>query len=232
MDKAERTIAPALKALGICAIIGAATTILNTMLPRFYGADGFDARMALIHNPFYAARQWVLLVHPAFILLLALGMALALWARAPGRALAGATFAFVEKMTEFWMGVTILFVVNAVWKVNYLAALGTPAAEAWRLKITNFAEVLDGLYFLLWAMFLLSTGLLAWAAARIGRFGRWVAATAGLAMALTLLMMLGEYGGQGAWTQPIIAWVYGPALATHRLLVGLWLLDEARRAAR
>jgi hypothetical protein len=45
-------------------LIGALTTLLNTVAPNFYAASDFDSRMALIHNPIYASRQWVLLVHP------------------------------------------------------------------------------------------------------------------------------------------------------------------------
>ena len=78
----------ALMGLGVCALVGAGTTLANTLLPRFYSASGFDGRMALIDNPFYAARQWVLVAHPFFTLMLALGVAIALARRAPGRAAA------------------------------------------------------------------------------------------------------------------------------------------------
>ena len=78
-------LAPALRVLGICALIGALTTLLNTIAPSLYSATNFDSRMGLIHHPIYVLRQWVLLVHPAFTILLALGLAMALFARAPGR---------------------------------------------------------------------------------------------------------------------------------------------------
>ncbi|HET9446685.1 MAG TPA: hypothetical protein VFO35_10525, partial [Steroidobacteraceae bacterium] len=152
-------IAPALRVLGVCALIGALTTLLNTVLPNFYSASDFDSRMALIHNPMYALRQWVLLVHPAFTLLLALGLALALFVRAPGRAVSGLMFAGVEKMTEFVLGTLILFVVNAEWKSGYLATVGTPAAAGFRGQIETFNELLGGTFYLLWTMFILSTSL-------------------------------------------------------------------------
>jgi hypothetical protein len=219
---------PALHWLGVCALIGALTTFLNTILPRFYSATGFDERTALIHNPFYAFRQWVLLVHPAFTLLAALGLALALWHRTPGRAATGLIFAGVEKMTEFWLGVTILFVVNGVWKAGYLAAPNADVANALRAQIEGFNDILGGAYFLLWTMFILSTSLFASALSRRGRVEKWLVGTALVMIALTLLMIAGAYAGQGAWTEPISRWAYSPALTLHRIFIGVWLLREAR----
>ncbi len=225
-------LAPALRVLGYCAITAAVTTFLNTIAPHFYSADSFEGRAALIHHPVYMARQWVLLVHPAFTLMLALGMALALFSRAPGKAAGGLLFASVEKMTEFLLGVTILFVVNGVWKVEFLEAMGSPAADRSRGLIEVFNQLLDGCYFLLWSMFILSTALLSAALSRTNALERWIVATAGLTILLTILMMLGEYAGQSGWTGPIVEWLYSPALTLHRLLIGLWLLSEARRRAQ
>ena len=225
---ARRRLAPALHGLGICALIGAGTTFLNTILPRLYSATGFDERMALIHNPFYALRQWVLLVHPAFTLLAALGLAMALWQRAPGRSATGLLFAFVEKMTEFWLGTIILFVVNGMWKARYLAAPDAAVAAPLRAQIETFGDILGGIYFLLWAMFIVSTALFASAlSARVG-LEKWIVATAAVMIALTLLMIAGQYAGQARWTEPIIRWAYSPALTVHRLIIGIWLIREAR----
>ena len=222
-------LAPALRTLGICAAIGAITTLLNTTAPLFYDADGFDAAMALINHPVYAFRQWVLLVHPAFTLMLALGLALALAQRAPGRAAAGLAFAGVEKMTEFVLGVLILFVVNAVWKTEYLAGTGPTPPEDLRVRIEVFYELLSGMFILLWTMFILSTGLFAAALDGSDRLDAGVMLTAAITILLTVFMILGRFAGQEVWTGPIIAWAYGPALTLHRLLIAVWLLRESRR---
>lgn len=224
-------LAPALWGFGICAIAGAVTTLVNTVLPNFYTAEGFDARMALIHNPFYAARQWVLLVHPGFTLMLALGVALALVSRAPGRATAGLAFAGVEKMTEFVLGTLIMFAVNGIWKVGYLEAIGTPEAAGLRTQIEQFNEMLGGSYFLLWSMFILSTACFGSALNFNHKLERWIIVTAGLMILLTFLMMLGSYAGQGDWVQPILKWSYPAGLTAHRLLIGLWLVGLAREYA-
>ena len=222
-------LAPALRGLGLCALGAALTTLVNTVLPNFYRAEDFDGRAALIHDPYYAARQWVLLVHPGFTLLAAIGTALALRRRAPGRAASGLAFASVEKMTEFLLGVSILFVVNGVWKAGYLAQRGTPAAALLRARIDGFTDLLGGAYFLLWAMFILSTGLFASAIDRRDRISRGVVLTGGVTIALTVCLILGRYAGQQAWTGPLITWTYPPALTLHRALVGLWLMREGRR---
>jgi len=212
--------------LGVCGVIAAGTTLSNTLLPFFFSATGFEARTALIHNPFYAARTWVLLFHPFFTLMLALGMALALKDRAPGRAAAAYSFAFVEKLVEFLLGFTILVVVNGAWKAGYLA--GGPDAADLRAKIETFNQVIEGAYPLLWTMFILSTGLFVLALRRTG-FEAWVAGTGAVTCAITALMFLGEYGGQ-AWANPIVEWTYSWTLTAHRLLAALWLIGLGRRA--
>lgn len=221
-------LAPALRGLGICALLGAVTTFLNTVAPNFYSAADFDGRMALIHNPIYAARQWVLLVHPAFTILLALGVALALFQRAPGRSSAALVFAGVEKMTEFVLGTLIIAVVNPAWKSGYLEALGTPAAVAFREQIESFGELLGGLYYLLWAMFILSTALFASALKRSAGIERWFYWSAISTVAITAIMFIGDVAGLEQWSGPIVQWLYPPLMTAHRALAGLWLLSVAR----
>jgi|SRR5688572_16951043 len=221
-------IAPALRVLGICALIGALTTLVNTIAPNFYSASDWDSRMALIHNPIYAVRQWVLLVHPAFTILLALGFAMAIFARAPGRAASGLIFAGVEKMTEFVLGTLILFVINPQWKGGYLAAVGTPAAAAFRERVEVFNELLGGTFYLLWAMFILSTWLFASALDRRRPLERWLYWSAVATVAVTAIMLVGSLADLERWSGPIVTWTYPPLLTAHRALVGLWLLSLAR----
>ena len=227
----RKQLSAAFRVMGLCAIVAAVTTLINTVLPRFYGASGFDERMALIHNPFYAARQWVLLVHPVFTLIAALGVALAIWRDAPGRAAAGYSFAFVEKITEFFLGVTILFVVNGQWKASYLQQIGTPAAAVLRGRIEGFNDVLGGAYFLLWAAFIISTSLSISAIRRRDLVSGTLVAAGAVTILLTVCMMLGQYAGQQAWVNPLIAWTYPPALTAHRLCIGLWLIAEGGKRA-
>jgi hypothetical protein len=222
-------IAPALRALGICALLGALTTLFNTIAPNFYSASDFDSRMALIHNPIYASRQWVLLVHPAFTILLALGFAMALFARAPGRATSGLIFAGVEKMTEFVLGTLILFVINPGWKGGYLAAAGTATAAVFRERIEIFNELLGGTFYLLWPMFVLSTSLFGSALDRSRPLERWLYWSAAATVAITAIMLVGSLAGLERWSGPVVTWTYPPLMTAHRTLVGLWLLSLSRQ---
>src|SRR5688572_3023010 len=222
-------IAPALRVLGICALIGALTTLVNTIAPNFYSASDWDSRMALIHNPIYAVRQWVLLVHPAFTILLALGFAMALFARAPGRATSGLIFAGVEKMTEFVLGTLILFVINPAWKGGYLAALGTSGAAVFRERIEIFNELLGGTFYLLWPMFILSTALFGSALDRSRPLERWLYWSAMATVAVTAIMLVGSLADLERWSGPIVTWTYPPLMTAHRTLVGLWLLSLSRQ---
>ncbi|MEM1340013.1 MAG: hypothetical protein AAGF96_19800 [Bacteroidota bacterium] len=221
----------ALKGLGICALIGGVTTFLNTMAPKFYKATGFDAQMELIYNPIYAARQWVLLVHPYVTLMLALGLLLALFHRGPGRTSSAFIFAFAEKMTEFLLGTLILFVVNGVWKTGYLAGDGLIPAQVYKSRIESFYDLLGGCFFLLWIMYILSTGLFAACLKWNNKKERLIVITSVVTILLTVCMMLGRYAGQSAWTTPFIKYGYGPILTLHRVLIGLWLIQEGRRWA-
>jgi hypothetical protein len=217
--------------LGVCAVISSVTTVVNTVLPRLYSASGFDQQVALIYNPFYAARQWVLLAHPVFTLMAALGLLLVLWPRSPGRSAVAFLFGFVEKMTEFVLSTIIPFVVNGVWKEAYLTTADPAVKSLMRVRIQTFNEMLGGAYFLLWAAFIISTGLFAMAMWKADRFARITAMTMFATVVLTALMIAGRYAGQGAWVDPMLNVLYPPVLGGSRLLIGLWLIRCSRAAA-
>jgi hypothetical protein len=214
--------------LGVCGVASSVTTVVNTVLPRFYSATGFDQQVALIDNPYYSARQWVLLVHPVFTLLGGLGMLLALWPRRPGLAAAGFLFAFVEKMTEFYLSTSIPLVVNAVWKRTYLTTTDAAVRSLMRARIQTFNDLLGGSYFLLWTAFIISTSLFAVALWSRERFARVTALTMAATVGLTVVLILGRFGGQAAWADPVIAVAYPPVLGGSRLLMGWWLIRLSR----
>lgn len=223
-------LSPALRVLGICAIIGAATTAINTLLPNFYEATDFASAAALIHNPYYALRQWVLLVHPAFTLMFSLGLALALFTRAPGRASAAFVFAGVEKITEFVLGTLIIATVNPIWKAGFLAGDGA-STNLWRQKVEGFNELLGGSYYLLWSMFMLTTMLFASTLKRDrsveGAFFWSALAISGL----TAFMIIGAIA-KLSWAGDVLTWTYAPLLTLYRTLGGIWLLQTAARLSR
>jgi hypothetical protein len=52
------------RAAAICSALSAITTLCLIFLPSFFiPVDTFDERMARVHDPAYALRSWVYLVH-------------------------------------------------------------------------------------------------------------------------------------------------------------------------
>lgn len=220
----------ALWGLGLCGVLSSITTVTNILLPRFYPPPAdFETRVALLDNGFYMARQWILLVHPFLTLTGALGILLYKFSEHPGKTLTGFLFAFAEKITEFFLGTTILFVVLGQWVRGYGAATDAAQKLIYRGRAEAFFQYLEGAFFLLWVTFTISAVLYGLAL----REHRWVSLFSFITALLTVLMLLGDYAGQAAWTRPIILWGYAPALTTSRFLAG-WMLMRAsgRESAR
>src|SRR4029079_5859067 len=61
----------------ISSAISAITTSMLIFLPLLYApTDGFEGRMAAVHDPWYSLRSWAYLVHPFLTFTAALGMCL------------------------------------------------------------------------------------------------------------------------------------------------------------
>lgn len=221
----------ALLGLGICGILSSLTTVTNILLPRFYPPPAdFDARIALLDNAFYMARQWILLVHPFLTLTGALGIVFYRFAEHPGKTLTGFVFAFAEKITEFFLGTTILFVVIGGWLRGYRDASDAAVKATLRGRAEAFYDYLDGAYFLLWVTFTIAAILYGLATRHGDRLEKTVSVFYFVTALLTVLMLAGEYAGQNAWVRPILLWTYAPALTLSRLLAGWMLVRAARRA--
>lgn len=218
----------ALWGLGLCGVLSSITTVTNILLPRLYTPPAnFDARVALLDNGFYMARQWILLVHPFLTLTGALAIVFWKFTQHPGKTATGFVFAFAEKITEFFLGTTILFVVLGQWVRGYGATSDAAQKAILRGRAEMFFEYLDGAYFLLWVTFILSAVLFGLAT----REHRWVSGFYFLTAAITLVMLAGEYAGQNAWARPIVLWTYAPALTTSRLLAGLMVMRASKEIA-
>lgn len=217
--------------LGLCGVLSSLTTVTNILLLRFYPpVTDFDVRVTMLSNGFYMARQWILLVHPFLTLTGALGVALYVFREHPGKSLTGFLFAFTEKITEFFLGMTMLFVVLGIWVRGYGATTDPARKAILRERTEVFFEYRDGAFVLLWVTFTLAAVLYALALRKGGRYERVVALTYAAAAVLTVLMLIGEYAGQNAWVSPIILWTYAPVLTANRLLAGLMLMRRTAGA--
>ena len=58
-----------LRVEAVCSALSAVTTLLLIFLPDFFiAAQGFEARMARVHESAYILRSWVYLLHPFLVL--------------------------------------------------------------------------------------------------------------------------------------------------------------------
>ncbi|HYO77845.1 MAG TPA: hypothetical protein VE010_15405 [Thermoanaerobaculia bacterium] len=220
----------ALLGLGVCGVLSSLTTVTNILLPRFYTPPAdFAGRVALLENGYYMARQYILLVHPFLTLTGALGILFYKFAEHPGKTLTGFVFAFAEKITEFFLGTTILFVVLAKWVKGYGETADSALQATLRGRAEMFYDYLGGAYFLLWVTFTIAAVLFGLATRNGGRLERVVSVFFFITAVLTVLMLIGEYGGQNTWVRPILLWCDAPALTTSRLLAGWMLIQAARR---
>src|SRR5262245_56888070 len=79
-----------LRIAALCSMLSALTTPMLIFLPElFSSAQGFEARMARVHETAYRVRAWAYLVHPFLVLTAAFGIAHCIRREAPALAIAG-----------------------------------------------------------------------------------------------------------------------------------------------
>lgn len=211
-----------------CSLLSALTTLGLIFLPEWYAAgEGFEGRMARVHDPAYQLRAWIYLVHPFLVLTAALAVALRVRAMAPASALFGALgfvlWAFTEALQQTWT----LFAFDA-WRRAYLAG-----DAALRAQMPVQAAVYDGLWNALYVLLLIGFAvgnlLLGAALLRQQRLTRVVGIFLLAAFALTLSNLSAEVEGP---TLPasLGPWVYAALQPLGRVLIGVWLWRAAREA--
>ena len=203
----------------ICSALSAITTLLLIFLPQlFVPVDGFEGRMARVHDPAYALRSWVYLLHPFIVLMAALGVAMRLRRIASAPALLGILGFILWGFTEAAQQAMTLNAFDK-WRVAYALA-----DEATREQIRINALMYDGLWDAMYLLLLIgfAIGNLCFGAALVR--GRGLTCIVGgfflAAFALTLTNIAGEL----QWPLPAIGdWAYPAIQPLGRLLIGVWL---------
>ena len=78
------------RAAAVCSVLSAVTTLLLIFLPDFFApGDGYEARMARVHDPAYQLRSWVYFVHPFITMMAALAVAMRIRNFRPALAMVG-----------------------------------------------------------------------------------------------------------------------------------------------
>jgi hypothetical protein len=211
----------------ICSFASVFTTLGLIFLPEFFApGEGFDARMARVHDSAYRLRAWIYLVHPFLLMTVALAVAFALRGRSAVLAIAGLLGFLLWGFTEAGQQTLTLFAFDP-WRVAYATA-----DEATRAAIRERAEIYDGIwngmYVLLLIGFAIGNLCFGIAMVRVKQFTRIVGLFFLAASTLTLALLLGELGFP--LPEPLASWSYPAIQPLGRALVGVWLWRESRMA--
>jgi hypothetical protein len=204
----------------LASFASAITTLGLIYLPEFYApGQGFEARMARVHDPAYQLRAWIYLLHPFLVLTAALGVALALRARAGVLALAGFLGFLLWGFTEAGQQTLTLFAFDP-WREAYATA-DAATRESIRLRTDVYDGLWNGMYVLLLIGFAIGNACYGAAFVREGGLTRIVGAFFLAASALTVALFAGEFGF--ALPEPLASWSYPAIQPLGRALIGVWL---------
>lgn len=218
------------RSVAVCSIVSAVTTLGLIYLPGFYQpADGFEGRMARVHDPAYVLRSWVYFVHPFITFAAALGVGLRIRALRSAAAIIGISGFALWACSEAGQQTLTLFAFDK-WRVAYATA-----DEATRTIIRTNTAMYDGLwdalYFLLLVAFTIGNTSLGIALVRAGRgVTRVVGFFFLAAAALTVTIITGELQW-GSLPEPLASWSYPAIQPLGRTLIGLWLWTAANEEA-
>lgn len=222
----------------IASLLSALTTLAFIFLPRLYPpiAD-FDARMALGSNGAYVLRSWIYLLHPFLVFTAALAVAVRCRVHSGGAAALGLAGFALWAATEAGQQTLTKVLVDRTWRVAWPAA-DAAARELIQHHYAVYDLVWDALYFLLLIGFFAGNLLLGTAvattlrrdpqAANADPLSRWVPHAFWAAAALTLVLLVREFGGP---MLPGTDFLYPLLQPAARALIGVWLWREASRLA-
>lgn len=209
----------------VCSFISVVTTLLLIFLPDLYApVEGFDGRMSRVHDPAYALRSWVYLVHPFIVLSAAVAVAMRIRRRNSVAALVGLLGFLLWAFTEAAQQTMTLFAFDE-WRAAY-----PTADEATRAYIRANTFLYDGLWDALYVLLLIGFAIgnlaLGIAMSRSKGLTRVVGCFLLAAVALTLTYLLTELGAPPL-PETLGAWLYPSIQPLGRGLIGLWLWKYA-----
>ena len=209
----------------VFSMISALTTLGLIFLPRLFAPiDGFEDRMARVHDGWYQLRAWIYLVHPFLTGTAGLAVCLRIRATAPAAAVVGVVGFAMWAFTEAAQQCLTLFAFDA-WRTAYVA--GDVAIHAQMATLTTlYDELWDAMYVLLLIGFVIGNTTLGLVFVRWRGLTRIVGALYLCAVVLTLFYLLPELGIPVS-LGPLEAWVYAATQPLARVLIGMWLWKRA-----
>jgi len=209
----------------VLSMISAVTTLGLIFLPRLFApVEGFEGRMARVHDGWYQLRAWIYLVHPFLTGAAGLAVCLRIRATSPAAAVVGAAGFAIWAFTEAAQQCFTLFAFDA-WRTAYTA--GDVAIHSQMATLTTlYDEVWDAMYVLLLIGFVIGNTALGLVFVRGRGMMRIVGALYLCAVVLTLFYLLPELGIPAS-LGPLEAWIYPATQPLARVLIGVWLWKHA-----
>ncbi len=214
------------RAVGICSVLSALTTLGLIFLPRAYPApDGLEAEVALRLNGFYQARSLVYYVHPFLVLTAAWGVVARKFRESAGAVTTGFLFFGFWGFAEALQQALSLVALNLNWREGYARAADPVTREMFRTHLLGFEAVWDSLYLLLLTGFAVAHLLYGFATWSGSGLERVVSCGFFLGAGLTLLILSVNFGGL-ALPRGLTAWLYPTIQPLFRVLLGVWLWPQ------
>lgn len=213
----------------VLSLASALTTLGLIFLPRLFAPiDGFEGRMARVHDGWYQLRAWIYLVHPFLTGTAGLAMCLRIRTSASAAAVIGAAGFAIWAFTEAAQQCLTLFAFDA-WRTAYTA--GDVAIHAQMPMLTTlYDELWDAMYVLLLIGFMIGNTALGVVLVRRAGLARILGALYLCAVVLSSFYLLPELGIPAS-LGPLESWVYPATQPLARVLIGVWLwkhADESR----
>jgi hypothetical protein len=213
----------------ICSFASVFTTLALIFLPEFWApGQGFEARMARVHDPVYQLRAWIYLLHPFLVVTAALGLALGIATRLRTRAAILAIVGFLGfllwAITEAGQQTLTLFAFDP-WREAYATA-DAATRESIHLRTEIYDGLWNAMYNLLLIGFAIGNVCFGCALVAVQGLARVVGLFLFAAAALTVALFAGEFGF--AMPEPLATWSYPAIQPLGRALIGVWLWRIAR----
>ena len=209
----------------VCSVLSAVTTLLLIFLPQwFLPVQGFEDRMARIDESAYQVRSWVYLLHPFLVFAAALGLALAVWRRAPVLAIGALAGFALWAFTEAGQQTMTLFAFDR-WRAAWATA-DAATRKTIQINAAMYDGLWDGMYMLLLIGFAIGNACLGAALWKNGGLQRAVSGFLWAACALTVALFIGELGLQVV-PEVALRWAYPALQPLGRTLTGIWLWHHA-----
>ena len=205
----------------VCSVLSAVTTLGLIFLPDFFAPiDGFEGRMARVHDPAYVLRSWVYFIHPFLVMMAGLAIAVRIRTVAAAFAAVGLLGFVLWGFTEAAQQTLTLFAFDK-WRVAFATA-----DEATRADIRSLTMMYDGLwdgmYFLILVGFAIGNFCLSIVLFHLHGLAR----AAGIFMFAAVLLTLALIARELGWfsmPEPLASWSYPAIQPIGRVLIGVWL---------